>query len=406
MEMRWVPSTQEPHPVGNRWCSVIDHLAECEQPGPMYAWNLKQAQKGNKEAAYQVGLAYMQGWGVSNNPDRAEYWFRIGATTPYEKRWVGERFRDGQYVPADVRKVDYWFRAAGDHDSLLQLARIYRSATFTTPDPGKSASLCLELLKGGDGYVRLAEFELGNMVLDDQYASGDPKQDLLWAREVAQELIGQEEYKLAWANGLAMDLPGSPEVERAVVRSAAAFNVDLAQTRIADEFPDVSPAEREAWLQIAGRNRSAAAGKAKTAFETMPPAERAKEQAAVQELQQNYELAGAYYRDDDVLLNPDFSALERSALSSGDPEEQLRLAYHYEHDVGGTDGFSRAKALYKTVRDQRVGSVRLRIGNEYLSGVNGFPRNTFTAATWYGFAARGGSTIACKRLVDMKRPGC
>ena len=177
LSMGWRAIAAEPHAVGNSKCAWIDHLASCESPADIYAWNLKKATKGNVEAAYQVGLAYLQGWGVRSNVTRAEYWFHIGAQTVPEKRWVGERFRDGIYAPRDIAKVDYWFRAAGDHDSLLQLARIYRSGALGSPDPSKASALCTALLKGGDGYARLAAFELGNMVLDDQFSSGIPKEN-------------------------------------------------------------------------------------------------------------------------------------------------------------------------------------------------------------------------------------
>lgn len=189
--MGWIPVAQQTRAVGNKWCGLIDHLASCESPDGIYAWNVKLALKGNVEAAYQVGLAYLQGYGVRQDLSRAEHWFLIGALSPYEKHWVGDQYRSGRYFAKNLEKVDYWYRAAGDHFSLHELALVYRMGILGKPDPAKAVALNLELLKGGDGYVRLAEFELGNMVIDGQYASGDRRQDLKWAREIAQELIGQ-----------------------------------------------------------------------------------------------------------------------------------------------------------------------------------------------------------------------
>ncbi len=95
-----------------------------------------------------------------------------------------------------------------------------------------------------------------------------------------------------------------------------------------------------------------------------------------------------------------------SVARYGDPDEELRLAYHEEADVGGAQGFKRAMDLYRMVRDQRVASVRLRIGDEYLLGTNGFPRDPARAAIWYGFAAKGGSKKACERLAELKVSVC
>jgi TPR repeat protein len=139
---------------------------------------------------------------------------------------------------------------------------------------------------------------------------------------------------------------------------------------------------------------------------TMSAGDRVVGEVAVKKLERTRQSAGAFYRDDDPLFAPDFAEMERNVAKYGDPEEELRLAYHEEADVGGPAGFAKAMDLYRAVRDQRVGSVRLRIGNEYLLGTNGFPRNAERAAKWYGFAAQAGSKEACTQLSEMNRPGC
>ena len=367
LETGWLAAQRPTHAVGKE-CAPHSHTELCVSPASIYAWNVKLALQGNVEAAYQVGLAYFEGSGVRPDLTRAEHWFQIGVQSTYDKRWVGDQYRWGQFIPRSLEKTDFWYRAAGDHDSLLQLARIYRSGELGDPNPAKATALALGLLTGNDGYTRLAEFELGNMVLDNQYTSGDPRQDLRWAREIAQELIGGEEARLAWANGSAMDLPDTPEVRRAVTRSAAALDADLPQMQMADVFPSMSVTERYAWEYLSGRHQSDAAGKAQALLNSLSVADRKAAQDAVGHLEHNREAAGAYYRDDDPLLTPDFAALEKHAAEFGDPEEQLRLAYHFEHDISDSEALARARSLYKQVRDQRVASVRLRIGNEYLTG--------------------------------------
>jgi hypothetical protein len=192
--MGWIPVDEPTRAVESGFSCALER---CELPGDIYDHNVKLALKGNDDAAYQVGLAYLEGFGVKQDLARAEHWFLIGARTPYEKDWVGNQHRSGHYFAKSLERFDYWYRAAADHFSLHELALVYRMGVFGKPDPAKAVALDLELLKGSDGYVRLAEFELGNMTIDGQYSSGDPRRDLRWAREIAQELIGQEEYKLA-----------------------------------------------------------------------------------------------------------------------------------------------------------------------------------------------------------------
>ena len=51
----------------------------------IFAVNQTLARKGNTEAAFELALAYLQGYGTTQDLAQADHWFRIGATTPDEK---------------------------------------------------------------------------------------------------------------------------------------------------------------------------------------------------------------------------------------------------------------------------------------------------------------------------------
>jgi TPR repeat protein len=93
--------------------------------------------------------------------------------------------------------------------------------------------------------------------------------------------------------------------------------------------------------------------------------------------------------------------LQDALKQYSDPDEQLRVAFHLESNSSDPAVFNQALSLYRLVRDQRVANVRLKIGTQYLLGVNGFPKNVAVAAKWYSFAAKAGSIEACGHLSDL-----
>ncbi len=96
-----------------------DGDSSAKTPEQIAKVNHKLAADGNTEAAYQLGLAYMQGLGVSQNLKLAEHWFEIGATTPGQKREVADQYATGQYFQKDLQAAVHWYTAAGDSWSFF-----------------------------------------------------------------------------------------------------------------------------------------------------------------------------------------------------------------------------------------------------------------------------------------------
>jgi TPR repeat protein len=369
--------------------------------------NKKLAAEGNTEAAYQLGLAYMQGLGVAQDLKVAAHWYEIGATTPVQKQQVASQYQSGQYFHKDLQSAVRWYESAGDSAALFELARMYQLGQEVPENLPKAIDLYLRILRDPTkAYFGRAEMELGNLVLDEKYTSHDPSLDLRWSRIIAQELIGQEQYKLAFAYGSAMDLPGTPEVNSLVIRTAAGYNVDLAQGQMAetdlkDKDSNISVARGYAWLKLASQKREADRPSFNSLASQLPPAQVAQGESAYSALEQTRNETGAYYEENDPLRAPDFAALQSSPEKFTDPDEQLRVAFHLESNSSDPAAFAQALHLYRVVRDQRVSSVRLKIGTQYLQGLNGFPKDASIAAKWYSFAAKAGSIEACQHLADL-----
>jgi TPR repeat protein len=380
---------------------------EAKTPEQIAKVNKKLAAEGNTEAAYQLGLAYMEGLGVSQDLKLAAHWYEIGAQTPRQKMLVANQYRSGQYFHKDLQEALHWYESAGDSASFFEEARMYQVGQLGPDGLPKAIDLYLRILNDPTkAYFSRAEMELGNLVLDGKYTSHNPSQDLLWSRIIAQELIGQEQYKLAFANGSAMDMPGTPEVEALVTRTAASYNVDLAQGYLADanlkgKDANVNFAQGYAWLKLASQKQSRYQTLLASLVSQLSPAQLAAGEATFVALEQTQAETGAYYEQNDPLRAPDFAALQDALKQYSDPDEQLRVAFHLESNSSDPAVFNQALSLYRLVRDQRVANVRLKIGTQYLLGVNGFPKNVAVAAKWYSFAAKAGSIEACGHLSDL-----
>jgi TPR repeat protein len=226
----------------------------------IYDINLKLAKQGNTKAAFGLGQAYIEGVGVLRDPQQAIHWFEIGATTPDEKAFVAHLFTYEGCFKKDLDTAARWYTAAGRPSDLFELAQAYRTAS--PPQTDKAVALYLALLKEtGHPEVRRAQMELGNFVLDGKYSARDDAAgralNLLWARTIAQELLGQEEYKVAMDYDLGRE--GIAEDKKMWLRfckRAAAYNVDLAQRFYSEAIKENSAENRSgyndvAWMKLA-----------------------------------------------------------------------------------------------------------------------------------------------------------
>lgn len=289
---------------------------------------------------------------------------------------------------------------AATSSARFDLARSLQREPAPPADIQRAALIYRDLITlTGDPYVRRAQMELGNLVLDNKYTSGDPKLDLFWARTITQELLGQEQYRLAFAHGSAMDLPSSPEVNALTVRTAASYNVDLAQLQMAERAPK---AERAAWLRLGGQYFNQIQNLADVEDNALTPEERSAVSEAFSALLSTRESSGAFYRKSDPLRDPGQASLEALLAKGTDPDAQLRLAYYYERRA--TDPIYAAKAitLYRIVRDGRVSSVRFKIGAHYEQATEDFPLDPVRAAQWFGFAAKAASLEACTHILKLQ----
>jgi TPR repeat protein len=372
--------------------------------------------KGNKKAAWELGLAYMQGLGVSQDFAKAEQMFQIGAVDADEKGMVG-MFHAHGYFPKDLDAVERWYTAAGRPADRFELAEVFKAAGEADKSAApryypKATALYLALLREtGHPEIRRAQLELGNFVIDGIYSAGSDArgraQNLEWARMIAQELLGQKEYQSAVEFEIGNDdLPKNEMMWLRYCKLAAAYNIDLAQHFYVEALNegrarDFTGYDAVAWTRLGSQKMYADTSLLKAMTSSMTREQIAAAESVYQSLINTRARSGAYYAQDDPLRNPTPAAL--AGMDQDDPDVQLREAFNLETLAASDEhAYQSAIAIYRKVRDHRDTDFRFVLGRYALNGANGVPQNRAVAEYWLNEAARSGSQQA-QQLLDQIR---
>jgi TPR repeat protein len=322
---------------------------------------------------------------VQEDLAQAEHWFQVVATDPGLKSAID--------LDAEARLQPLY---------LFELAETYRK---DTPQQTERAEKMYLYLLGQTGHpeVRRAQMELGNFVLDGKYTAGNDSRgralNLEWARLIAQESLGQEEYKIAVDYKIGReDLPRNSAMWLRFCKRAAAYNIDPAQKFLAQAIaegtvPNQTGYDDVTWTRLASDKQTDESAVLEAMESRMTPQQHQAADAEYASLVQTRASDGAYYSPDDPLRNPTLA--EIAAMPKDDPDVQLRRAFALEKVAQtNNDAYREALDLYRTVRDRREMDIRFALGRDYLNGTNGLPRNLDLARYWFDEAAGFGSQPA------------
>lgn len=395
------------------WATMHEPLSDAD----IAKVNLELFAKGNKDAAWELGLAYMQGLGVLRHFAKAEQMFRIGAVDADKKGMVGMFYAQG-YFPADLEAVERWYTAAGRPQDYYEIAGVFKAAgqaanSVANKYYAKATEIYLKLLKDpSQPQARLAQIELGGLVIDDIYSAGDDAkgraQNLAWARMVAQEMLGQREYQSAVEYKIGNEwLSADSSMWLRYCKRAAAYNIDNAQHFYVEALNqgaahDFSGYDAVAWTRLNSQKMFADKSLLHAMTSAMIPQRKADADAAYLRLVKTRAEYGAYYTRDDPLRDPSPTAL--AAMDQDDPDVQLREAFRRERDAANDALlYQKVLAVYRTVRDHCDYDFRFVLGRNALYGNNGVRKNIAVARYWLFEAARSGSKPAQDLLDKIER---
>jgi TPR repeat protein len=392
------------------WTIGTANNAYAPTDGDIFAVNQELATGGNKEAAFRLGQAYVEGVGVLRDQKEAIHWFEIGATTPDEKAFVAHLFTYEGCFAKDLDAAAHWFTAAGRPGDLFELAQAYRMASPQQTE--RATAIYVALLKEtGHPEVRRAQMELGNFVLDGKYSAGDDAAgralNLEWARIITQELLGQEEYKIAVDYDIGReDLPEDKKMWLRFCQRAAAYNIDLAQSFYAQAVAENNALNKSgyddvAWTRLASEKQYGLRVQLKSMESGMNAEQQRAANAAYEALVQTRARDGAYYPFDDPLRAP--AAATLGSMPQDDPDVQVRRAFALEERAKtDKEAYRQAMDLYRTVRDRREMDIRFVVGRDALSGANGVPQNAMIGRRWLQEAVDRGSKPAAELLAKLR----
>jgi len=93
---------------------TAERLAAHDDKTGAFLHRLRAARRGNTQAEYAVGLAYLQGQGAVRNPDKAVEWLRKAAAAGdvHAQSQVAALLETGDGVIHDLNEALEWYRAA------------------------------------------------------------------------------------------------------------------------------------------------------------------------------------------------------------------------------------------------------------------------------------------------------
>jgi TPR repeat protein len=174
-------------------------------------WFEKSAQKGYAPAEVNLGVMYLNGWGVGRNYGAALRWFREAADQGFARAYynLGILYMNGQGVHQDYEAARQYFEKganAGDTSAQTNLGYLYDRGLGMPQNPKLALKWYRKAAEGGNP---LAQHNLGDLYLRGDGVEQDNALALEWFKKAAaQGQTGAEiklGYMLAEGRGTAKD---------------------------------------------------------------------------------------------------------------------------------------------------------------------------------------------------------
>jgi len=161
---------------------------------------MKQAENGNVDSQYTVGIRYLNGNGVNKSPSTAVKWIRKAAEQDHAgaQYQLGSMYRDGHGVPKSEGEAIKWFRLAsswGVGEAQRALDGLLRTQLLANE---KDFSANPELSEPE------AQYALGLMYIDGKAVNKDVNTAVQWFLKAARQDHAEAQYRLGemYRNGI------------------------------------------------------------------------------------------------------------------------------------------------------------------------------------------------------------
>jgi TPR repeat protein len=346
---------------------------------------LRAVERGNPEAFYRAGLAYLNAQGTERNYAEAMRLSLLGAAAGHfgAQNSVGSMYQDGRGVEGSMPTAVSWYTQAVqgmDSDALFNLAKCYEDGLGVEKD-----------LKLAYHYYRLvaqlgdveAMAKLGGYLFNGNGATQDDVQALFWNVMAAD--AGNADALVALAEHFRLGRGVKPDIKRALElnMSAAKKGNAMAQYNLGIMHEEGAGVE-QSYEEAAKFYQAASAQSVPRAWHAL-----------------------GYLYSVGLGVTQDKQAarlLRKAAADAGMPEAQYELGRMYRLGMGGPADLAAARVYYRKAAAQgKPESIaELAIMAEYGEGMD---KDLDAAKTLYEAAVELGSGVAMNNLGDMYEVG-
>ena len=157
--------------------------------GEAVLWYRKAAEQGNAMAQLDLGFMYSNGEGVPKDDGEAVLWYRKAAEqgNAMAQFNLGLHYANGEGVPKDDREAVLWYRKAaeqGDASARLNLGFMYSNGEGVPKDDGEAMLWYRKAAEQGNA---MAQFNLGLRYANGEGVPKDDVQAYAWANLAAAQ---------------------------------------------------------------------------------------------------------------------------------------------------------------------------------------------------------------------------
>jgi TPR repeat protein len=360
------------------------------------------ADKGDVDAAFQMGLTYLLGQTVSQDSATAEQYFKKAEMTPSRMCFVAETYMETA-LPGRIEAAKRWAVASNSGCGYWSQAQWYGSNRLG-PDPAKEIEYLKQGLAARDSDFRgVIAYRLGELILTGTAVNSSPTERVAWVGTAARLRLGQTEMMISYAYSKHPEEEETPETALLWTGHAARYGVPnalatLGQAARTREATHLTYLDGMALYVLGMRQNLLSSVGLDAEMKQLQPEQREDLLNAIAAWERIERETGGYYSKTDALrlsAPVDMNALMHTATTQN-PDARLRLAYVYK----SMGELSKAEALYRDVWQNGSARLWLQLGD-----------TASKAGKWawarelYGHAANVGSRSACLALARIDGEG-
>ncbi len=349
-------------------------------------WFEKAAAQGHQGAQLRLGMLYYQGEGVERSNERAFYWFErsiVGGDSESQFQLANKYLQGEGGLPQNEERAFHWYEkaaTAGHRGAQFQLAEMYhRGSGGVEADVEEALSLYKKAASRGH---QEAQRQLAEMYYNGEGVTENKKIAFYWYEKGVSVETAREKFALADKYDRGLDhFPEDSDRALHWFKKAAEQGHKGAQLRLAKMY----------------YNGEGVTENKETGFYWY------EKSVSVETAEQKFALADKYDRGLGDFPEDNDRALHwfRKAAEQGHSGAQLRLAKVYYSGEGDDENKERGFSLYERTVSTETAEQKFALADKYDRGLGDFPQDSGRALHWFRKAAEQGHAKAQQRLAKM-----